>query len=76
MMLSVLDMYCQEIERNKVTDTDEDEEDNDSDATITRINSEEDRDEMHKDLRTSALLLLEQISTDKRLTQLEPLKDC
>ena len=65
-MLSVLDMYFQEIEKNKeVTDADEDEEDNDSDATITRINSEEDRDEMHENLRTSALLLLEQIATDK-----------
>jgi hypothetical protein len=64
MMLSVLDMYFQEIEKNKkVTDADEDEEDN-SDATITRINSEDDRDEMDN-LRTSALLLLEQISTDK-----------
>ena len=65
MMLSVLDMYFQEIEKNKkVTDADEDEEDN-SDATITRINSDEDRDEMHENLCTSALLLLEQISTDK-----------
>ncbi len=67
MMLSVMDMYFQEIEKNKkVTDADEDdEEDNHSDATITRINSEEDRDEMHENLRTSALLLLEQIATDK-----------
>jgi hypothetical protein len=42
MMLSVMDMYFQEIEKNKkVTDADEDdEEDNHSDATITRINSE------------------------------------
>ena len=66
MMLSVMDMYFQEIEKNKkVTDADEDdEEDSHSDATITRINSDEDRDEMHENLRTSALLLLEQISTD------------
>jgi hypothetical protein len=44
MMLSVMDMYFQEIEKNKkVTDTDEDDEDdNHSDATITRINSDED----------------------------------
>jgi hypothetical protein len=68
MMLSLMDIYFQEIEKNKkVTDADEDdEEDNDSDATTTRINSDEDQDEMHENLRTSALLLLEQISTDKR----------
>jgi hypothetical protein len=67
MMLSVMDMYFQEIEKNKkVTDADEDdEEDNHLDATITRINSDEDQDEMHENLCTSALLLLEQISTDK-----------
>jgi hypothetical protein len=67
MMLSVMDVYFQDIVNNKkVTDADEDdEEDNDSDATITRINSDEDKDEMHENLRTSALLLLEQISADK-----------
>jgi hypothetical protein len=68
MMLSVMDMYFfQEIEKNKkVTDADEDdEEDNDSDAIITRMKSDEDQDEMHENLRTSILLLLEQISTHK-----------
>jgi hypothetical protein len=53
MMLSVLEMYFQEIKKKKVTDADED--GGDSDATITRIN-----------LRTSALLLLlEHILSDK-----------
>jgi hypothetical protein len=48
MMLSVLEMYFQEeIKKNKVTDADEDE-DNNLDATITRINSEDNRDEKHK----------------------------
>jgi hypothetical protein len=61
MMLSVLEMYFQEI---KVTDADEDEEDN-LDAAITRINSEDDRDKMNENLWNSALLLLEQISTNK-----------
>jgi hypothetical protein len=65
MMLSVLDICTSKRLRNKVTDgADEDEEDN-LDATITKINSEDDRDEMHKNLCTSALLLLEQILTDK-----------
>jgi hypothetical protein len=64
MMLSVLEMYFQEIEKNELTDADEDEEDN-SNATITRIKYEDGRDEMHKNLRTSALPLFEQISTDK-----------
>jgi hypothetical protein len=76
MILSMLDMYFQEIEKNKVTDADkhgEDNSDNNSDATITRINSEDDLNKMRKNLRTSALLLLEQILTDNKL---EPLKDC
>ena len=72
MMLSVLDMYFEEIEKNKQLTTDdavEDEDDN-SDATPTsitrRVNSEDDGvNEMHENLRTSPLLLLEQISTDK-----------
>jgi hypothetical protein len=56
MMLSVMDMYFQEIEKDKkVKDADEDDkEDNDLDATITRINSDEDGDEMHENLCTSA----------------------
>ncbi len=64
MILSVLNMYFQEIEK-KVTDADEDEEDNDLEATIYRTNSDKDPDEMQENLWTSALLLLEQILTDK-----------
>jgi hypothetical protein len=77
MMLSVLDMYYQEIKKNKVKDDNEDVEDN-LDATITRINNSEDDcgNKMHGNLRASVLLLLKQIPTDESTNQLEPLKDC
>jgi hypothetical protein len=64
-MLSVLNIYNQEIEKNKQVYADEGEEGN-LDATMNRINNGDDRDkEMHKTLRTSALVLLEQNFTDK-----------
>ncbi len=67
MMLSVLDMYYEQIETNsKVTYDDEDEGDNLDATIINRINTEDVQDNMmHENLRTSALLLLKQIATDK-----------
>jgi hypothetical protein len=60
MMLSMLNMCYQEIEKNKAADADEDEEDN-LDAAITRIKSEDNHDNnMYEYLRTSVLLLPKQ----------------
>jgi hypothetical protein len=59
MMFSVLDVYYQEIEKNKVADSEEDKEDN-LDATVIRVSAEDDKyKEMHKNMCTSALLLPE-----------------
>ncbi len=64
MILSLLDVYNEEIEKNKQTDA-EDEQD-DLDATTNRINSadddDQDKDSIEENLRTSALVLLQQIS--------------
>jgi hypothetical protein len=64
-MLSLLDVYNEEIEKNKQTDA-ADEQD-DLDATTNRINSAEDNDrdkDIDDNLGTSALVLLQQISKD------------
>jgi hypothetical protein len=67
MMLSLLGVYNDEIEKNKQTDAD-DEQDN-LDATTDRINSsDDDRDKdrsIDENLRTSSLVLLQQISKDQ-----------
>jgi hypothetical protein len=60
MMLSLLDVYNEEIEKNKQTDA-EDQEDN-LDATTNKINNDEDGD---KDADEKALVLLQQISQDQ-----------
>jgi hypothetical protein len=66
MMLSLLGVYNEEIEKNKQTDADD--EQDDLDATTDRINSaddDRDKDSMDENLRTSALVLLQQISKDQ-----------
>jgi hypothetical protein len=67
MMLSLLGVYSDEIKKNKQIDA-HDEQDN-LDATIDRINSSDDgRDKdrsINENLRTSALVLLQQISKDQ-----------
>jgi hypothetical protein len=67
MMLSLLGVYSDEIEKNKQTDADD--EQDDLDATTDRINSsDDDRDKdrsIDENLRTSALVLLQQISKDQ-----------
>ncbi len=66
-MLSLLGVYSDEIEKNKQTDADD--EQDDLDATTDRINSsDDDRDKdrsIDENLRTSALVLLQQISKDQ-----------
>jgi hypothetical protein len=66
MMLSLLDVYNEEIEKNKQTYA-EDEQD-DLDANMNRINSAEDDDrdkDIEENLRTLALVLLQQLSKDQ-----------
>jgi uncharacterized protein (DUF2267 family) len=66
MMLPLLDVYNEESEKNKQTYA-QDEQDN-LDATMNRINSAEDNDrnkDIDENLRTSALVLLQQISKDQ-----------
>jgi hypothetical protein len=66
MMLSLLDVYNEESEKNKQTYA-QDEQDN-LDVTMNRINSAEDNDrnkDIDENLRTSALVLLQQISKDQ-----------
>jgi hypothetical protein len=70
MMLAVLDIYNQDIEKNKETDEDEDEDNLDS--TMNRVNNGNDRDqEMDENLRNLALVLLEQILKDKSTDPVE-----
>jgi hypothetical protein len=66
MMLSLLGVYNEEIEKNKQTDADN--EQDDIDATTDRINSaddDRDKDSIHENLRTLALVLLQQLSKDQ-----------
>jgi hypothetical protein len=67
MMLSLLGVYNDEIEKNKQTDAND--EQDDLNATTDRINSsDDDRDKdrsIDENLRTSALVLLQQISKDQ-----------
>jgi hypothetical protein len=67
MMLSLLRVYSDEIEKNKQTDADD--EQDDLDATTDRINSsDDDRDKdrsIDENLRILALVLLQQISKDQ-----------
>jgi hypothetical protein len=66
MMLSLLGVYKEEIEKKKQADAD-DEQDN-LDATTDRINSaddDQDKDSIDKNLCTSALVLLQQIFQDQ-----------
>jgi hypothetical protein len=66
MMLSLLGVYSDKIEKNKQTDADEQD---DLDATTDRINSsDDDRDKdrsIDENLCTSAHVLLQQISKDQ-----------
>jgi hypothetical protein len=66
MMLSLLGVYKEEIEKNKQTDANN-EQDN-IDATTDRINSaddDRDKDSIDENLRTSALFQLQQLSKDQ-----------
>ena len=68
MKLSLLDVYDEKIEKNKLADAeDEDENEQDNlDATSNRINHEDDQEkDMDMNLRTSALVLLQQILKDQ-----------
>ena len=61
MMLTVLQLYNQDIDKNKQRD-DENENNN------LEVNTSNDRDEMDKNLRNSALVILEQISNNDKST--------
>jgi hypothetical protein len=67
LMLSLLVVYNEEIEKNKQTDADDKQDD--LDATTDRINhsadDDRDKDSIDENLRTSALVLLQQISKDQ-----------
>ena len=61
MMLTVLQLYNQDIDKNKQRD-DENENDN------LEVNTSNDRDEMDENLRNLALVILEQISKNDKST--------
>jgi hypothetical protein len=66
MMLSLLSVYNEEIEKNKLTDAEN--EQDDLDATTDRINradDDRDKDSIDENLRTLAAILLQQISMDQ-----------
>jgi hypothetical protein len=71
MMVAVLDIYNQEMEKNMQADKDEDEDN--LDRTLHSSAGDDGEKEMDENLRNSALALLEQISKDESTDQLNAL---
>jgi hypothetical protein len=70
MMLAVLDLYHQDIVKNKQADDDDDKNDN------LEVNKGNDRDKMDKNIRNLAPVILEQISNeDKSTDPVEAIKE-
>jgi hypothetical protein len=73
MMLSLLDVYNEEIEKTKQQDAEEGKDD--LDASSDRTNHEDEQEDMDTNVRASALVLLQQISKDEITDPVKALED-